>query len=191
MARDTNAPARARTRTPLARASTLAALAALLACGGGGDDATGPDGGTSATGSFSATVRGGVTASISGGQASFYATPLGTTILTLSGGNYSILLNHRGARPTVGAHAVRSTAASWAAGDFIGSSGHMAPGSGAVELWTTASGTVTVTSSSSSRLEGTFTITWDGLTAPASGTQAIMDGRFTAVCLQTTPQGCA
>ena len=155
-------------RGTIRRATVVAAALAFGACGGDGDPVgVGPGNGGGDEGSFSATVSGDITASFNGTAFHGEATDSGSGdqawILALNtddpnSGN-SVLVFRLAGRPGTGTYDLKDLVSSggledgeWGAIVTVGQGGGLVFGAFSV------SGTVTISSSSESRVQGTFSI---------------------------------
>jgi hypothetical protein len=168
--------------------ATFAAFAALLvACGGGGGDATSPSGGNQNPGGSTGTTQ--MTATING--QSFAASGTAAVFAAqLDANSGSYLLS--GVETAASARAITFSFSGIAGpGTYpLGVDGvSVAGGIGSVSVsatnvWTTGltggSGTITITSLTTTRIAGTFTFTANAAGGNATGTQSITNGSFDA-----------
>ena len=161
------------------RATALVSALALVACSS--DDPTNPGG---VNGSFSATITGGVTASFSGvaiqGEADVEQGQPGWVLLLgdASTGANSIFIVHYGSRPTNGTYQLIDLIQEFLPGDW-GAVIFLDDGTTIPYAGFSLSGTVTITSSSPDRVEGTYNFqVSDGGLPPVVAT---VTGTFSAV----------
>ena len=141
-----------------------------------------------ATGSFQLTITGATTETISGDQAGFGAasnpqTGISGFSLTIGGntaGGQQLTFLRKGGRTEAGAYAVLSVDANTDF-DALGAEEIFAIFSSGTDVFYSNGGTLSITESSSSRIEGTLNITAISLLDPNVGVYII--GSFTAVGL--------
>ena len=163
--------------TPRTRSSrTLALLAALslaVACGSDGS-ITNP-GGTLGS-SFSATVTGGSAGSYSGLSSAVQSGGLFSIGLSSTDGKFALAFTRNGTRPVTGTYQLGTNPQTGFTAALNINSGQF--------VYSSTSGTLTITSSSSTEIKGTFQFT--GALSAGTGAAANVSGSFTTAC----PIGC-
>jgi hypothetical protein len=170
----------------ISRRAVGALLVAVLgaACGGGsGDDTTAPNPPGGSVGSFSATVSGAMTASLSGSAAFGSSTVSGSqgfaiALVPASGTNSIIFARVNAQAPGTGTYQIADFATqSSVSGAMIAAL--IAGSAQSGQIYISTSGTLTITSSSSDEIKGNFTVAASAVTV--SGTQTVtLTGTFTA-----------
>lgn len=166
--------------------SAISAAVFLAACGG--DKSTGPGDGGGNSAAFEATVSGDMEGAINGG-ASFaeYQDPATGNVFELgfseTGGTGRIVLARNGSRPGNGAHTVADiyNGGDPAVGDFVAFM-YDGDANNPDALFFSTGGTVTVSSSSSSIVKGTFQFDCIGVQSADPNTEISLSvsGTFTA-----------
>lgn len=147
----------------------------LAACGGdGGSNGTGPGG--SQTGTFQVTVTGGVSASFTG-SAVFSSQPAFQLILSDLRGSHVAVLRTTSGRPAAGTHPLGDDPQAYLAGTIYAGTVQI-PGATPFAS-PLAPGTLTLTSSSPERMQGTIQL--NAKDEPSDRTATVI-ATFTAVC---------
>lgn len=179
-------PHNGKLKSSISRRAIGALLIAVFgaACSGGGaDDSTGPNPPGGTVGSFSATVSGAVSASLSGSAAFGNSTVSGSqgfaiALVPASGTNTIIFGRVNAQAPGTGTYQIGDFATqSSVTGAMIAA---LIAGSGqSGQIYVSTSGTLTITASSADEIKGNFTVSASAVTV--SGTQAVtITGSFTA-----------
>ena len=156
---------------------TIAAIAALsiaTACGSDGDVTT--PGGTLGS-SFSATVTGGSAGSYSGFSSAVQSGGLFSIGLSTADGKFALAFTRSGTRPAAGTYQLGTN-------PLVGFTGALTVGGAASGtssiVYSSTSGTLTITESSSTGIKGNFSFI--GAVSSGTGPAANVSGSFTAVC---------
>jgi hypothetical protein len=153
--------------------STISFLTLAAACGGS-DDGMSP--GTLTT-TFSATVTGGSAGSYSGFSSAVQSAGLFGIGLTSADGKFALAFTRSGARPAAGSYSLGIDPRVAFSGTLTVGGG---AGGAASVVYSSTSGTLTITESSSAGIKGTFSFT--GAESSGRGTAANVSGTFDAVC---------
>lgn len=155
--------------------ATIAALSFAAACGGGSDDQiTNPGGALGST--FNATVTGGSAGTYSGFSSAVQSAGLWSIGMATVDGKFALAFTRNGARPAVGTYQLGTNPLTGFTGALNVNSGQL--------VYSSTSGTLTITSSSSTEIKGTFQFT--GTLSVGTGAAANVSGSFTTAC----PTGC-
>ena len=162
-----------RLRNAMRLLASTAALALVVACGGNGEgDLLGPGD----LSSFSATVTGGSAGSYSGFSSVVPSSGLFSIGMSTGDGKFALGFSRTGTRPTTGTYELGTNAQT-------GFTAALRINTDQV-IYTSSSGTLTITSSSSTEIKGTFSFT--GTVTAGASTSTNVSGSFSAPC----PVGC-
>jgi hypothetical protein len=150
----------------------MAAVSLAIACGGngGGDELTGTGDQTS----FTATITGASAGSYNGISTAVPSSGLFSIGMSSTDGKFALGFTRNGTRPAVGIYPLGTD-------PKVGFTAALRSGDA---MYTSTAGTLTVTSSSATQIQGSFSFT--GSTTPPGGAAANVSGSFVAAC----PVGC-